>query len=74
VHDPADHTPVINAMSPAPVINAMSPAPATRHQRLDPLPIRIGKPIELLLHQGFLDSEALNHNSARVGILIEYGP
>jgi hypothetical protein len=28
----------------------------------------------LLPHQGLLDSEALNHNSSRAGILIEYRP
>jgi hypothetical protein len=28
----------------------------------------------LLSHHGLLESEALNHNSSRVGILIEYRP
>ena len=28
----------------------------------------------VVLRAGLLDSEALNHNSARAGILIEYGP
>src|SRR5271154_1318897 len=63
VHDPAD--------DPA-IIDPMRAAPATRHQRFNPLPLRIAQPIELLPHEGLLDSEALNHNSSRAGILIEY--
>jgi len=65
VQDPADDLTIINAMS-AP--------PAARHQRLNPLPLGIAQPIELLPHQGLLDSEALNHNSGRAGIFIEYRP
>src|ERR1700691_2095822 len=65
VHDPTD--------DPA-IIDAMRAAPAAWHQRLNPRPLRVTQPIELLPHQGLLDSEALNHNSSRVGILIEYRP
>jgi hypothetical protein len=32
------------------------------------------QPIKLLAHQDPLDSEVLNHNLGRVGILIEYRP
>jgi hypothetical protein len=60
VDDPADH---------APVINPVRPTPAARQQRLDPLPFLIAQPIELLSHQGLPESEALNHNSLRAGIL-----
>jgi hypothetical protein len=59
VHDPTDHTPVIDAMSSA---------SATRHQRLDPLPFRIAQPVKLFPHHGLLDSEALNHTLALAGI------
>jgi len=65
MHDPAD--------DPA-VIDTMRAAPPSRHQWLNPFPIRIAQPIQLLPHQGLLDSEALNHNSSRAGILIEYRP
>jgi len=65
VHDPAD--------DPA-IIDAMRATPATRHQPFNSLPFRVAQPIELLPHQDLLDSEALNHNSSRAGILIEYGP
>jgi len=65
MHDPAD--------DPA-IIDAMRTTPAARHQGFNPLPLRIAQPIELLPHQGLLDSEALNHNSSRAGILIEYRP
>src|SRR5580692_6453387 len=43
VHDTTD--------DPA-VVDAMRPAPAARHQRLNPSPLRIAQPIELLPHQG----------------------
>ena len=65
VHDPAD--------DPA-IIDAMRTASATRHQRFNPPPLRFAQPIQLLPHQGLLDSEALNHNSSRAGIPIEYRP
>ena len=65
MHDPAD--------DPA-IIDPMRAAPAPRHQAFNPLPLRIAQPIELLPHQGLLDSEALNHNPSRAGILIEYKP
>jgi hypothetical protein len=65
VHDPAD--------DPA-IVNPVRASPATWHQGLNPLPFRIAQPIELLSHHGLLESEALNHNSSRVGILIEYRP
>ena len=65
VHDPAN--------DPA-IIDPMRAPPATRHQRFNPFPLGIAQPIELLPHQGLLDSEALNHNSGRAGIPIEYRP
>lgn len=65
MHDPADDSAIVDTVRTT---------PATRHQRLNPLPFRIAKPIELLPHQGLPESEALNHNSSRVGILIEYRP
>jgi hypothetical protein len=65
VHDPADN---------APIIDTVGSTPTLRQQGFKPLPLRIVKPIELLPHQGLLDSEALNHNLRRAGILIEYRP
>src|SRR5579872_4440035 len=65
VHDPAD--------DPA-IVDTMRTATTARHQRFNPPPLCIAQPIELLPHQRLLDSEALNHNSSRVGILIEYRP
>src|SRR5579863_1342257 len=65
VHDPADDSSIVDTARAT---------PATGHQRLNPLPFRIAQPIELLPHQGLPESEALNHNSSRVGILIEYKP
>jgi len=65
VHDAADHTPIVDATCPT---------SAARQQRLNPLPLRIVQPIKLLAHQDPLDSEVLNHNLGRVGILIEYRP
>src|SRR3984893_17330965 len=65
MHDPAD--------DPA-IIDAMRTTPAARHQGFNPLPLRIAQPIELLPHQGLLDSEVLNHNSSGAGTLIEYRP
>ena len=56
------------------LVAAMRAAPAPRHQAFNPLPLRIAQPIELLPHQGLLDSETLNHNSSRAEILIEYRP
>jgi hypothetical protein len=40
----------------------------------DTIPFAVAQPIKLLPHQGLLDLEALNHNSGRAGIFIEYGP
>jgi hypothetical protein len=65
VHDPADDSSIVDTVRAA---------PATWHQRFNPLPFRITQPIKLLPHQGLPESEALNHNSSRVGILIEYRP
>jgi hypothetical protein len=62
VHDPADHTTIVHPMGTTPPV---------RQQRFKPLPFRLAQPIKLLPHQGLLDSEALNHNSGRAGILIE---
>jgi hypothetical protein len=65
MHDAADHVSVINPVRTA---------PTTRQQRFKALPLGVAQPIELLPHQVSLDSEALNHNSSRAGIRIEYGP
>jgi len=65
VHDPADDPTIVDTVRAA---------SATRHQRFNPLPLRIAQPIKLPSHQGLLESEALNHNSSHVGILIEYRP
>jgi hypothetical protein len=62
------------AADDAPIIDPVRAAPASRQQWLDPLPIRVVQPIELLPHQGLLDPEDLNHNSLQAGILIEYRP
>jgi hypothetical protein len=56
------------------IIHPMRAAPPMRQQRLKPLPFSVTQPIKLFPHQGLLESEALNHNSACTGILIEYGP
>src|ERR1700733_5423868 len=65
VHDPAD--------DPA-IIDAMRAAPAAWRQRLNPRPLRVTPPIDWLPQQGPRDSEALNPNTSRAGILIEYRP
>ena len=40
-----------DATDDAPIIDPVRAAPATRHQRLNPFPFRIGKPIQLSRHQ-----------------------
>jgi len=63
-----------NSTDDSAIVDTVCAAPSTWHQRFNPLPFRIAQPIELLPHQGLLVSEALNHNSSRGGILIEYRP
>jgi hypothetical protein len=55
VHDAADH---------AAVIDSVRAFTTSRQQRLNPLPFRIGKPINLLCHPSLqIASENLNHKS-----------
>jgi hypothetical protein len=66
VNDATDH---------AAVINPVCSATPTRQQGLDPPPFSVRQPIKRFLHPGLLESEeTLNHDSERVGILIEYRP
>jgi hypothetical protein len=48
----AEFPELLNPADDATIIDPMGAASATRHQGLDPFPLRIGKPIELRLHQG----------------------